>query len=44
MYELLGKPVFHYSHSLVVRVLASGAGGLDSNPGGVTGGTDEKWL
>ncbi len=24
------------SHSLVVRILANGAGGLGSNPGGVT--------
>jgi hypothetical protein len=26
----------HVSHSLVVRILANGAGGLGSNPGGVT--------
>jgi len=26
----------------VVRILASGAGGLGSNPGGVTCGTDEE--
>ena len=36
MYKLLGKPGLHNSHSLVVRILASGAGGLGSNPGGVT--------
>ena len=28
----------HVSHSLVVRILASGAGGPGSNPGGVTCG------
>jgi hypothetical protein len=32
----------HDSHSLVVRILASGAGGLDSNPGGVTCGIEEE--
>ncbi len=30
------------SHGLVVRVLASGAGGLGSNPGGVPCGKDEE--
>ena len=32
----------HVSHSLVVRVLANGAGGLGSNPGGVTCGMGEE--
>ena len=32
----------HVSHSLVVRILASGAGGLGSNPGGVTCGIGEE--
>ncbi len=30
------------SHSLVVRILAHSAGGLDSNPGGVTCGLGEE--
>ncbi len=34
----------HVSHSLVVRILASGAGGPGSNPGGVTCGIGEKGL
>ncbi len=32
----------HVSHSLVVRVLANGAGDLGSNPGGVTCGMGEE--
>jgi hypothetical protein len=32
------------SHSLVVRILASGAGGQGSNPGGVTCSTGEEGL
>jgi hypothetical protein len=32
----------HVSHSLVVRILANGAGGPGSNPGGVTYGMGEK--
>ncbi len=32
----------HVSHSLVVRILAIGAGGLGSNPGGVTCGMEEE--
>jgi hypothetical protein len=36
--------ILHVSHSLVVRILASGAGGLDSNPGGVTCGIGEEGL
>jgi hypothetical protein len=31
----------HVSHSLVVRILANGAGGLGSSPGGVTCGMGE---
>ncbi len=34
----------HVSHSLVVRILASGAGGPGSNPGGVTCGKGEEGL
>ncbi len=33
---------FHISHSLVVRILANGAGGLGSNPGVMTCGMGEK--
>jgi hypothetical protein len=32
----LGNPLSHDCHSLVVRILASGAGGPGSNSGGVT--------
>jgi hypothetical protein len=34
----------HVSHSLVVRILARGAGCLGSNPGGVTCGIGEEGL
>ncbi len=34
----------HVSHSLVVRILATGAGGPGSNPGGVTCGIGEEGL
>ena len=34
--------ILHVSHSLVVRILASGAGGPGSNPGGVTCGMGEE--
>jgi hypothetical protein len=34
----------HVSHSLVVRILANCAGGLGSNPGGVTCGLGEEGL
>ncbi len=40
--NFLGNPFLHDSHGLVVRILASGAGGLDSNPGGVTRGMDKE--
>jgi hypothetical protein len=40
--NFLGNLTLHDSHSLVVRILVSGAGCLGSNPGGVTGGIDEK--
>ncbi len=36
--------MFHVSHSLVVRILASGAGDPGSNPGGVTCGIGEEGL
>jgi hypothetical protein len=36
--------VLYVSYSLVVRILASGAGGLGSNPGGVTCGIGEEGL
>jgi hypothetical protein len=34
--------ILHVSHSLVFRILANGAGGLGSNPGGVTCGMGEE--
>ncbi len=40
----MGNSVFHGSHGLVVRILASGAGGPVSNPGGVPCGIEEEWL
>ncbi len=40
----LGNPVLHVSHGLVVRILASGAGGPGSNPGGVPCGMVEDLL
>jgi len=40
--NFFGNHFLHDSHSLVVRILASGAGGLGSNPGGVTCGIDEE--
>ena len=40
--SFLGNLFLHDSHGLVVRILASGAGGLSSNPGEVTFGTDEE--
>ena len=40
--NFLGNPFLHVSHGLVVRILASGAGGLGSNPGGVTSGIGEE--
>ncbi len=40
--NFLGNLYLHDSHGLVVRILASGAGGLGSNPGGVTCGIDEE--
>ncbi len=33
--NFLGNLYLHIGHGLVVRILASGAGGLGSNPGGV---------
>ncbi len=36
--------ILHVSHSLVVRILANGAGGPGSNPGGVTCGLGEEEL
>jgi hypothetical protein len=42
--SFLGNLIIHDSHGLVVRTLASGAGGLGSKPGGVTCGIDEKRL
>ena len=40
----LGNLFFHVSHGLVARILASGAGGLGSNPGGVTCGIGDEGL
>jgi hypothetical protein len=42
--NFLGNPLSHVNHGLVVRILASGAGGPGSNPGGVTCGIEEKSL
>ena len=42
--NFLEHPILHVSHSLVVRILASGAGGPGSNPGGVQRGTGEEGL
>jgi hypothetical protein len=39
--SFLGNLFLHDSHSLVVRILASGAGALGSNPGGIICGIDE---
>jgi hypothetical protein len=39
--NFLGNPFSHDSHGLVARILASGAGCLGSNPGGVTCGIEE---
>ncbi len=40
--NFLGNLILHDSHSLVVRILVSGAGGLGSNPSGVTCGIVEE--
>ena len=40
--NFLEHPFLHVSHSLVVRILAYGAGGPGSNPGGVTCGMGEE--
>ncbi len=40
--NFLGNLFLQDSHGLVVRILARGAGGLGSNPGGVTHGIDEE--
>ncbi len=42
MYQLLGKLIFTCKLGLVVRILASGAGGPGSNPGGVPCGMVEE--
>ncbi len=42
--NFLEHPILHVSHSLVVKVLASGAGSPGSNPGGVTCGVGEEGL
>ena len=42
--NFLGNQFIHDSHGLVVRILASGAGGPGSNPGGVTCGIGEERL
>ncbi len=44
MYELLEKPNLYDSHSLMVRIYASGAGDLGSDPGGVKCGIKEEGL
>jgi hypothetical protein len=40
----LGNSISHVSHGLVVRILASGAGGLGSTPDGVPCGKEEERL
>ncbi len=40
--NFLGNQFIHNSHGLVIRILVSGAGGLGSNPGGVTYAIDEE--
>jgi hypothetical protein len=40
--NFLGNLISHDSHSLVVTILANGAGDLGSNPGGVTCGIEEE--
>ena len=42
--NFLGNPLLHVSHGLVVRILASGAGGPGSNPVGVICGIEEEGL
>jgi hypothetical protein len=42
--NFLGNPFLHISHGLVVRILASGAGGPGSNSGGVPCGIEEERL
>ena len=42
--NFLEHQVIHVSHSVVVRTLASGAGGPGSNPGGVPCGIGEEGL
>ncbi len=42
--NFLGNPFLHVSHGLRVRILASGAGGTGSNPGGVPSGIEEERL
>ena len=40
--NFLGNLFIHVSHGLVVRILASGAGGPGLNPGGVSCGIVDK--
>ncbi len=42
--DFLGSLFFHTSHGLIVGILSSGAGGLGSNPGGVTCGIEAEGL
>jgi hypothetical protein len=42
--NFLGNQNLHVSHGLMVRILATGAGGLGSNPGGVIYGIGEEGL
>jgi hypothetical protein len=39
--NFLGNLFLHNIHGLVARILASGAGGLGSNPGGIPCGIEE---
>jgi hypothetical protein len=42
--NFLGNLFLHVSHGLVDRILASGAGGLGLDPGGVKCGIEEEGL
>ena len=42
--NFLGNLFLHGSNGLLVRILASGAGGLGSNPGQVSCGREMEWL
>jgi hypothetical protein len=41
--NFLGNPISHVNHGLVVKTLASDAGGTGSNPNGMTCGIEEDY-